>query len=58
MRMLARRLSLYLVTAWVAITVNFLLPRMMPGNPVQQMVGKITGQISRNRSTPLNWPLG
>lgn len=46
MRMLARRLSLYLVTAWVAITVNFLLPRMMPGNPVQQLIGKMTGNIT------------
>src|ERR1019366_6060138 len=46
MRMLARRLSLYAVTAWVAITVNFLLPRMMPGNPVQQLIGKMTGNIT------------
>jgi len=46
MRMLARRLSLYVVTAWVAITVNFLLPRLMPGNPVQTLIGKMTGQIT------------
>src|ERR1019366_5637555 len=46
MRMLARRLSLYLVTAWVAITVNFLLPRMLPGNPVQQLIGKLTGNVT------------
>ena len=44
--MLSRRLSLYVVTAWVAITVNFLLPRMMPGNPVQQLIGKLTGRIT------------
>ncbi len=46
MRMLSRRLSLYVVTAWVAITVNFLLPRLMPGNPVQTLIGKITGQVT------------
>ena len=46
MRMLTRRLSLYLVTAWVAVTVNFLLPRLMPGNPVQQLIGKLTGRIT------------
>jgi len=28
-----RRLGFYLVTAWVAITINFFLPRLMPGNP-------------------------
>jgi peptide/nickel transport system permease protein len=44
--MLSRRLSLYVLTAWVAITVNFLLPRLMPGNPVQTLIGKITGQVS------------
>jgi len=46
MRVLGRRLSLYVVTAWVAITVNFLLPRMMPGNPLQQMIGKATGAVT------------
>ena len=43
---LARRFGVYLVTAWVAITVNFLLPRMMPGNPVQTMIGKIQGRVT------------
>jgi peptide/nickel transport system permease protein len=33
-RLLARRISFYLLTAWVALTVNFILPRMVPGNPV------------------------
>jgi peptide/nickel transport system permease protein len=28
-----RRLGFYLVTAWAAITLNFFLPRLMPGNP-------------------------
>jgi len=46
MRVLGRRLSLYLVTAWVAITANFLLPRLMPGNPLQQMIGKATGAVT------------
>jgi len=32
MSALARKLAVYVVTAWVAITVNFLLPRLMPGN--------------------------
>jgi peptide/nickel transport system permease protein len=41
-----RRLGVYLLTAWVAITVNFLLPRLMPGNPVQTMIGKLTGRVT------------
>ncbi|HEV2343121.1 MAG TPA: ABC transporter permease [Actinocrinis sp.] len=35
---LIRRLLFYAVTAFVAISVNFFLPHMMPGNPVQAMM--------------------
>jgi peptide/nickel transport system permease protein len=46
MRLIGRRLALYALTAWVAITVNFLLPHFMPGNPIQTMIGKLTGQVT------------
>jgi peptide/nickel transport system permease protein len=39
---LARRLGLYLVTAWAAITINFFIPRMMPGNPVELLVSRLS----------------
>jgi peptide/nickel transport system permease protein len=45
-RAVLRRLGVYLLTAWVAVTVNFLLPRLMPGNPVQTMIGKLTGRVT------------
>jgi peptide/nickel transport system permease protein len=35
---LIRRLLFYAVTAFVAISVNFFLPHMMPGNPVEAMM--------------------
>jgi peptide/nickel transport system permease protein len=34
MRWFARRLGFYLFAIWVALTVNFLLPRLMPGSPL------------------------
>jgi peptide/nickel transport system permease protein len=46
MRVIRRRLALYALTFWVAITVNFLLPHFMPGNPIQTMIGKLTGQVT------------
>jgi peptide/nickel transport system permease protein len=46
MRLIARRLGLYLVTAVVAITVNFYIPHLMPGNPVLTLIGKMQAQIS------------
>lgn len=42
MRVIIRRLGFYLLTAWVAITVNFALPRLVPGNPVAGMIGRLT----------------
>ncbi|HEY1420886.1 MAG TPA: ABC transporter permease [Candidatus Dormibacteraeota bacterium] len=35
-----RRLAVYLIAAWVAITVSFLLPRVVPGNPVAGAVAR------------------
>jgi peptide/nickel transport system permease protein len=58
--MLARRLLLYIVTAWVAITANFLLPRLMPGNPIQTLIGKITSEVTPNeiRAIRLSFGMG
>ena len=36
-----RRVAFYLVTLWAAISLNFLLPRMMPGDPAAIMIGKL-----------------
>jgi peptide/nickel transport system permease protein len=43
---IARRLGVYAVTAWVAVTVNFMLPRMMPGNPIQTLIGKLQYNVT------------
>ena len=37
---LVRRLGVYLLAAWVALTVSFLLPRVVPGNPVAGAVAR------------------
>jgi peptide/nickel transport system permease protein len=37
---ITRRLAFYVVAAWVAITVNFAIPRVMPGNAVNAMLAK------------------
>jgi peptide/nickel transport system permease protein len=46
MRVLGRRLFFYLVTAWAAITLNFILPRLMPGNPAQDLIDRNAGKLS------------
>jgi peptide/nickel transport system permease protein len=40
MSFLIRRLVFYLVTAWVALTANFFIPRAMPGNAVEDIMSK------------------
>ncbi len=40
MPFILRRLGFYLVAAWVALTVNFYLPRLMPGNAVEAIMSK------------------
>jgi peptide/nickel transport system permease protein len=38
MKFLARRGALFLVTFWAALTVNFVIPRVMPGNEAQAVL--------------------
>ncbi len=40
-----RRLGLYLIALWAALTINFLLPRMMPGNPAIALLAKFGGRL-------------
>src|SRR5262249_56512933 len=46
MRILGRRVVFYLITALAAITVDFFIPRLMPGNPVEAILAHLQGQIS------------
>jgi peptide/nickel transport system permease protein len=45
MRYLLRRIGFYLVALWVAVTLNFLIPRLMPGDPVLLLVAKLQGKL-------------
>jgi len=46
MRFLLRRLGFFVVTLWVALTVNFFIPRLMPGNPAEAMMSRFKGRIN------------
>jgi peptide/nickel transport system permease protein len=41
-RYVARKLGFYLVAAWAALTLNFLLPQLIPGNPVEALISKMS----------------
>ena len=46
MRYLARRLGFYIIAAWVAVTLNFFLPRLMPGDPATAIFARFRGRMS------------
>ena len=45
MKYLLRKVVLYVFIAWAAITLNFLIPRLMPGDPVALLVERMQGRI-------------
>jgi peptide/nickel transport system permease protein len=43
LRYLLKRFAVLLLTLWIAVTVNFAVPRLMPGDPVQTKLATIPG---------------
>jgi peptide/nickel transport system permease protein len=49
MRWFARRLLFYVFAIWVALTLNFLLPRLMPGSPIAGLLQHLSpAQLAAN----------
>ena len=46
MKYLLRRLGFLLVALWGALTLNFFIPRLMPGNPAEAMMARFHGHIN------------
>jgi peptide/nickel transport system permease protein len=44
-RHLLRNLGLYAAAAWASLTLNFLIPRLMPGDPASIMFARFAGQL-------------
>jgi peptide/nickel transport system permease protein len=59
-RYLARKLGFYLVAAWAAVTANFFLPRLIPGNPVELILAhqQRFGTVPANEAQILTKLLG
>lgn len=46
MKFIFRRLIFYVVALWATITLNFFLPRLMPGTPAQALMAKFAGRLN------------
>jgi peptide/nickel transport system permease protein len=58
MPFIVRRLAFYLVAAWVALTANFFIPRLMPGNAVEAIMAKFPGTLQPSAYKALEAMLG
>jgi peptide/nickel transport system permease protein len=59
-RYVLRKLGFYLLAAWLAVTLNFLLPRLIPGNPVEQLMARMArnGAVAPGEAEALRKILG
>jgi peptide/nickel transport system permease protein len=57
---LLRKAGFYLVALWAALTVNFFIPRLMPGDPVEIMISKLgqKGPVSPETRASIEAMLG
>src|SRR5829696_234889 len=45
MRFILRRLAFYIVAGWASLTINFFLPRLIPGDPASAIFAGARGQL-------------
>ena len=58
MSYLWRRLALYSVAAWTVISLNFLIPRLMPGDPASALFARFKGKLKPEAMDALKQSLG
>ncbi len=58
MRYIVRKLGFYLVALWIAVTLNFLVPRLMPGDPASTMFAQAQGRMSPDQLKALKATFG
>ena len=58
MRYLLRRIGFYLVALWASVTINFLVPHLVPGDPAQIFISRLRGHASPQALNALEVSLG
>jgi peptide/nickel transport system permease protein len=47
MKMILRKLAFYIVTAFAAVSIDFFIPHLMPGNPVAAVLSRMQGNVTQ-----------
>jgi peptide/nickel transport system permease protein len=58
MRYIARKLGFYLAALWIAVTLNFIIPRLMPGDPADTLFASFQGRLTPQQLVALRASLG
>src|SRR5262245_17103348 len=58
MRRVFTRLGYYAIAAWVSLSLNFWLPRLMPGDPAATMFARYQGQMQPEALAALRQTFG
>ena len=58
MKYLLTRCGFYGVAAWIAISLNFIIPRLMPGDPASTMFARFQGKLEPEAMAALQEALG
>ncbi len=53
-----RRLEFFVITLWAALTMNFIIPRVMPGSPAEAMLVRYHGRASPQAVRTMEIALG
>lgn len=58
MNRLLRQIGLYVAAAWVSLTLNFIVPRLAPGDPASTMFARYKGQLQPEAMVALRETFG
>lgn len=58
MKYFLQRIAFFFLTLFVALTINFVLPRLMPGDPAERVLSRIAGEVDPNMVKAMRIALG
>ncbi|GMA51178.1 peptide ABC transporter permease [Alicyclobacillus contaminans] len=58
MKYVLNRLLFFIISVWAAVTINFILPRMMPGDPADAMFAKFQNNLTPQAMQALKLQFG
>ena len=55
---ITRRLGFYLIAAFAALTLNFIIPRLMPGDPASNIFARFKGKLNQEAINAMRQSFG